>query len=95
MNYLHLTNQQIIEIQSQVSSFDDEEVFYNGSIKLNDESVGDFDKAFSVSIDWLEIKVLDKFYTLIDNGAELKDGIIKLEDWQYDDLSEQLFENYD
>ena len=95
MNYLRLTPQQVIEIQSQLSAFDDEEVAYNGTVRVRNATTeaDDFNliKNYEVWIDWLEIQVLDKFFTLIDRSTELKGAIIQLTDKQYDEIREKLF----
>lgn len=89
-NWLALTPEQINAIKSQVSSFIEEEVQFNGSVTICPEP----DNQQSVEIEWLEIKVLDKFFTLIDEEKPLKHAVIQLTDEQYEEAKEYLKGRY-
>lgn len=88
-NWLALTPEQVNAIKLQVNSFNEEEVQFNGSIKIYDASF-DVEKITEVVIEWLEIKVLDQFFTLIDRETELKGAVIELTNQQYDEVREKL-----
>lgn len=91
-NWLALTPEQVIEIQSQVPSFDEEEVKFNGSLRAYDVSY-DIEKIYEIYIEWLEIKILDKYFTLIDDETELKRAVIRLTNEQYEHVKDTLLNN--
>ncbi len=94
MNYLILNHSQIESIQSEYPLFDSDELQYAGALKFQDESAADYDQAFSVDISWLEIKVENKWVTIIFRGKPVKGALFELTPEQGKLIEEQLLDRY-
>jgi hypothetical protein len=86
MSYLRLNPDQISLIQKKISSFAEEDVYYHGSVSFCKEP----DKNWSVTIEWLEILILDQWFTLYDLEKPLKGAIFSLDEKQHTDVKVEL-----
>jgi hypothetical protein len=89
MNHIELTPNQIQSIQRQFPTFDELTLLFTGFLALYDDSVGD-ERALNVRISFLEVRVLGRWFTLIDRETELDDGLIELTNEQYHEIKESL-----